>query len=400
MYRTVTYRLVPGTRHRARKMAQTAGACRWVWNHFLAENRQAMDAYRRGAGARPSVNFQSLGVQFTKLRNETPWLKALPYAPVRYVLKYQSDAWNRAFEHGGFPRFKARRGDDSFTIPEKVRFCGDRLHVPRIGSVVLRRRGGNPYTGGRPVKAVVKRVGRRWICALVYKVDEETAPDNGLAVGVDMNCGQVAVSTGDILHQPDIERLEARKRRYQRMMARRQRGSTRRADARRRYCKTQRKIANVRHNWHHHVSRSLATTAGLVVVEDLNVKQMTRTARGTADHPGTNVRRKARLNRSILGTGWRGLRRMLMYKAARLEAVPPMYSSQTCRACKTVDSASRRSQSKFRCVQCGHQGNADVNAALNVLASGTGATGRRGAWALAPPMNRQKVSISRRLAVG
>ena len=401
-FRSVTYRLHPGTRARHRKLLQTAGACRYVWNHFLACNRRDYATYKLRKAmfdmglvidkpSPPSLSFQSMSVRFTALRRETPWLQRLPYVPVRYALKYQAEAWTRAFAGGGFPRFKARRGDDSFTIPQNVRVRDDMLSVAKVGRVTLSRRGGNPHAGCPPVKATVKRVNGKWYCVVVYRVSAVARPDNGLALGVDMNCGQVAASTGDLLRMPDMARLQARKRRYQRMMARRRKGSNRRNLARHRLARTQRRIATIRHRWHHETSRVLADTAGLLAIEDLKTKAMTRSARGSAEHPGRNVRQKAGLNREILNTGWSRLRQMLEYKAAHVEVVPPMYTSQTCRGCGTADPASRKSQSEFECVHCGHKGNADVNAALNIMASATGVTGRRGALALATPTNRQHV---------
>ena len=389
-YRSLVFRLHPGSQAKHDLLTQTAGACRWVWNALLEETRRAYEEHVVTGCPGPSVSFQSLGVEFTKLHRETPWLQALPYVPVRYALKYQADAWARAFKGGGFPKFHARRGDDSFTLPQEVRITGDYLSVPRIGRCRLSRRGGNPYADCPPVKATVKRSLGRWHCIVVYPVAIERA-DNGLAVGVDMNCGQVAVSTGDILTLPGVALLEARKKRYQRQMSRRKKGSKRRALARHRMARTQHKIENLRHDWHHQASRTLADTAGHIVLEDLKVEAMTRSAKGTVENPGTNVRQRAGLNREIRNTGWGALRRMIEYKAAAVEAVPPMYTSQTCRRCGSVDAANRRSQSEFQCTACGHTGNADVNAALNILASGTGASGRRGAWALAPPMNRQHV---------
>ena len=230
---------------------------------------------------------------------------------------------------------------------------------------------------------------------VVYKVPAVARPDNGLALGLDMNCGQVAASTGDVLRMPDMARLQARKRRYQRMVARRRKGSNRGTLARHRLVRTQRRIATIRHRWHHDTSSILAGTAGLLAIEDLKTKAMTRSARGSAENPGRHVRQKAGLNREILNTGWSQLRRMLEYKAAHVEAVAPMYTSQTCRNCGTVDPASRKSQSEYECVRCGHKGNADVNAALNIMASATGAAGRRGALALATPRNRQHVYTRR-----
>ena len=110
-----------------------------------------------------------------------------------------------------------------------------------------------------------------------------------------------------------------------------------------------------------------------------------------AEQPGANVRQKAGLNRSILQTGWGDLRRMLAYKAVTVVAVNPAYTSQTCHACGHVSAASRPCQARFECVSFGHTAQADVNAARNILALGTGATGRQGALALATPLTRQPV---------
>ena len=108
---------------------------------------------------------------------------------------------------------------------------------------------------------------------------------------------------------------------------------------------------------------------------------MTKSAKGTTDEPGTNVRQKAGLNRVILHTGWAALGQMLNYKAAEVIEVSAAYTSQTCSTCGVIDADSRRSQSEFKCVACGHAQNADLNAARNIRASGTGATARRGVWA-------------------
>ena len=108
---------------------------------------------------------------------------------------------------------------------------------------------------------------------------------------------------------------------------------------------------------------------------------MTKSATGTTDRPGTNVRQKAGLNRVILHTGWAALGQMLNYKAAEVIEVSAAYTSQTCSACGVIDADSRRSQSEFKCVACGHAQNADLNAARNIRAPGTGATARQGVWA-------------------
>lgn len=237
-YRTVVFRLHPRSRRKHELLTQMAGACRYVWNWALAENERQ---YREALQAEAHIpldwteaqvaelralmkpvhpSFFSLGKEFTKLRRHTAWLADAPFAPVRYTLKHQADAWQRFFRgQGGRPRFKGRLGDDSFTIPQNVRLAGDSLFIPKTGWVTLSRKGGNPCADCRPLKATVKRSLGRWQCTICYAVEEHKS-DNGLALGVDMNAGQVAVSTGDILRMLNTSRLEVRKNHHPRYSGR------------------------------------------------------------------------------------------------------------------------------------------------------------------------------------
>ena len=403
-YRGVTYRLIPGTKRNAEKLWAISGACRFVWNHFLAKNKEEFRLYRMAQwlGWReewgpepksPPTSFYSLSPQFTKLRKTTPWMQGLPANVIRGALRDYQESWQRAFKHGGFPKFKSRyKGTPGFRIDldsGKIRIADNKLYVPKVGWVVVRRRRGNPYSEGPPVTVRINNICGKWYAHVIYKVEGIEPEDNGLSVGVDMNVGQVAASTGHIFHMPDLAKKEARRKRYARKMARQKKTSNRRKVTKARLAKVSRQIANARKSWHHFVSKTLTDTAGTVVVEDLNTQGMTRSAKGTEDAPGTNVRQKAGLNRSILNTGWSQLRTMLEYKAANLVKVNAAYTSQTCNSCGTIDKTSRKSQSVFECAHCGHEDNADVNAALNILALEPGASGRRKAWALAPFMTRQ-----------
>lgn len=122
----------------------------------------------------------------------------------------------------------------------------------------------------------------------------------------------------------------------------------------------------------------LATRYALVVVEDLKIKQMTRSAKGTFEAPGTNVKAKSGLNRAILSKGWHqftlALSSAARYTGTRLVTVTPRYTSQRCSACGHVDPKSRESQAVFRCTRCAHIAHADINAAKNILAAGLAVT--------------------------
>ena len=324
-HRQVVYRVLPGSKGRARRLASIAGACRFVWNELLDQQEQLHTMARMCGGRTPSPTFFTMGKAFTDLRRVTPWLQDMPYATVRYTLK--------------------RRGRDSVTIPQDVRIEDNRLWFPRLGWLTLRRRGGNPYPEGRPVKVVLKRTGGRWMATVCYEVEAPARADDGTVTGIDRNVRQVAACDGEAArfhHGPDTAELEARTRRYQRRMARQRRGSNRRERTRRRLARTTRRLATVRHNWHHQVSRRLAT--GTVVLENLSTRAMTKSAKGTVDEPGTNVRAKRGLNRVILATGWG--RSSRCWRTRRPESSKCRRRTRAVRAMRAGTSTPRRGRPK------------------------------------------------------
>lgn len=376
--RAIRYRALPGSPGMAAGLNRLAGACRFAWNQLLADQEDLYRIAKMNGCKAPSPSYFTLSGAFAELRRATPWLQEQPFAIVRYTLKRQADAWTAFFRgQGGRPRFKSRyRCNDGFTLPDRVRINGGCIAIPKLGRVRLRRRGGNPYPDGKPKQAAFTRCGRKWYCTVFYSVAEPPRCANGNAIGVDMNARQVAASDGAIHRLPDMEGLEARRRRYQRMVSRRRKGSNRRSRARAMLAKTSASIAAKRSDWQHQVSRRIADSAEVLCIEDLRTKAMTRSAKGTAESPGRNVKAKAGLNRVILDTGWAALRQKLECKAGRVVPVDPAYTSQTCHECGHVSPDNRPSQAAFECVACDHRDNADINAAKNILASGIGAAGR------------------------
>ena len=394
-YRGVEYRLLPGSRSNARKLSGIAGACRFVWNHFLAKNKEEYELAKKNGAKKPSTSFFSLGKEFTQLRKEIDWMQEYSFKIVRYTLKYQADAWQGFYK--GFrqhPRFHSKYGKrPSFTIPEDVKIKDGQLLIPRVGWMRIRRKGGNPYPDGKPVKASVKKVGRQWRVSVIYEIDTQERTENGVTVGVDLNTYNVACthSTGEreMLDIPKPDRKEIRIRRYQRKLARQQKGSNRRRVTKQKIAKWKRKQKNARKNAAHHHSKTLAGRAETLVREDLNIKGMTKSAKGTEEYPGKNVKAKAGLNRVIQNAGWGRFNQYCDYKFRNVVEVDARYTSQRCSVCGHTSKDNRKTQSKFKCVACGHADHADLNASANILASGIGATGRGGAFSLETPMSRQ-----------
>jgi putative transposase len=152
----------------------------------------------------------------------------------------------------------------------------------------------------------------------------------------------------------------------------------------------------MRRDFLHKLSTHIAQAHGVVVIEDLQVRSMTRSARGTRSRPGRNIRAKAALNRAILAQDWGELARQLAYKVERaggtLVEVPPHRTSQRCSRCGAVDAASRSGRT-FACTSCGHAEDADTNAAKNILAAGLAVTARRALQAQAGAVNREPPAV-------
>ena len=134
------------------------------------------------------------------------------------------------------------------------------------------------------------------------------------------------------------------------------------------------RIANVRQDFLHKASAQICSSNAMVVVEDLRIANMSKSARGDAQSPGKNVKAKSGLNKSILDQGWGEFRRQLEYKmqwsGGIFIAVDPKNTSRECPKCGHTHAENRKTQASFVCMACGHADNADVVGAVNVLARG------------------------------
>lgn len=178
----------------------------------------------------------------------------------------------------------------------------------------------------------------------------------------------------------------------QRKLTRATRGSKRRARLKVQIAILYAGQADSRKDWCEKTSMSLARRFDVIRVEDLSIRNMTRSAKGSSQRPGKNVRQKSGLNREILASGWGRLVRRLEDKApGRVERVNPAYTSQQCSACGHVAAESRENQALFVCVTCKYACNADVNAARNIAAGH--AVTAQGGYRIAGPMNCEPQSL-------
>ncbi|MGW6198063.1 RNA-guided endonuclease InsQ/TnpB family protein [Kribbella sp. NPDC055110] len=375
------YRLVP-TPAQVSGLLEHCRHARYVWNLGLEQRLM----WRPGRPATPGYAAQS--AQLTEARAAEPWLRAGSQTVQQQALRDLDQAW-RNFYGGthGRPTWRRQGVHEGFRIVgpmaqrvEKLNRTWGRVLVPKVGWVKFRL--SRKLPDAKSYRITCDRAGW-WHIALAVVPEPIQAPGNGEVVGVDRGVTMsAALSTGELLSCPGLSRQEQwRMTGLQRKLAGAKPGSNRRGKIRIAIARLKARASNRRKNWVEQTTTDLAWRFDVIGVEDLYIRNMTKSARGTREAPGRNVRQKAGLNRAILAQGWGLLVQRLEHKApGRVQKINPAYTSQTCSACGHVASENRESQAVFRCVACRYEANADVNAAINIAriaAAGRAVNARR-----------------------
>lgn len=391
------YRIYP-TPKQAERLGAWEDALRWLWN--LA-NEQRLYGLRASV-PKYYTAFDQIN-ELTELRAELPWLADVPRNVCAQLLIELDKAWQRCFKRlGRQPRWK-RRGRDRIPMiephPKLFRVEGPTVVFPKVGAIpaVIHR-----SLQGAPKTCAIVRDGDAWFACVSCEVEvADPLPNTKPAVAIDRGIvNLIADSNGGMVENPRVlRRTERLVKKSQRNLARTKKGSKNRVRTRNKLNRRVRKTRRQRESLLHRESHRYAKSHGTVIVERLEIANMTRSAKGTIEEPGTNVAAKAGLNRAILDAGWGRFVQMLRYKVVpeggTVIEVPAHYSSQTCAACGVVDAQSRRSQSEFECVACGHRDHADVNAAKVLYTRGShGGAGCGGSRTSGPV--KQQLRVARR----
>jgi putative transposase len=385
------YRLLPTSDQETMLRGHCAHA-RYVWNLAVEQHLH----WRPGRKSAPGFVEQCR--QLTEARGEHPWLAAGSQMVQQQALRDFTQAMAAFFDPAnpaGKPSWRKAGRREGFRIvavkPERIRRLSRRtgeVWVPKAGWVRFRWSRAVP-PGMKSYRVTLDRAGR-WHVAFAAIPNPIPAPGNGKMAGIDRGVAvSAALSTGEMLRAPGLTARERKRlRRLAHKLTRAERGSNRRARVRHTIARLRAREIDRRKDWAEKTTTAIARRFDVIRVEDLDIKGMTRSAKGTAGNPGRNVRQKSGLNREILRSGWGLLVRRLEEKApGRVEKIKPMFTSQRCSACGQVDGSSRESQATFRCTACGFVCNADVNAARNI-AAGHAVTARGGDGA-ARPKNRE-----------
>ena len=265
---------------------------------------------------------------------------------------------------------------DRFRYPQGVKLdqANSRIFLPKLGWL--------RYRNSREVLGTVKNVtaslsGGKWFISIQTErhVAEPVHPASSI-VGIDMGIIRFATLSDGTFVAPlnGFKRHQDRLRKAQQSMSRKQKFSHNGKKARARVQRIHSRIANARRDFLHKASTQISQNHAIVCLEDLPVRNMSKSAAGRSDSPGRNVKAKSGLNKSILDQGWFEFRRQLEYKQAwrggQVLVVPAHNTSRTCPACGHVAADNRQTQARFACVDCGYENHADLVGAITIVERG------------------------------
>jgi putative transposase len=353
-------------------LVQHAGAARYAYNWALADR---IERFKRNEG---EAKFTS-AIEQHKLLNslkvaQFPWMyevsKCAPQEALRDCERAYRNFW-RGRKQGhdiGFPKFKKKGQHDSFRLTGSVHVTEHGVALPRIGRI--RTKEGTEKLRGQILSATVSREADRWFCSLAVEVERvKPLAVVGEAVGIDLGIKTFAVlSNGEHFDSPQpLKRKMKKLRLLSRQVSRKKKGSKNRKKANLHVARLNRSIRNIRKDFLHKASTSVAKSHGIVCIEDLAVK---------------NMERNHHLAQSISDAGWAEFRRLLEYKCSwygsELRVIDRFApSSKTCSVCSEVNHSLALADRTWVCENCGTLHDRDDNASSNILSLGLGTGSHR-----------------------
>ncbi len=369
------YRVYPDERQE-RLFRRTVGSCRFVYNLFLEQKKLE---WGRSAPRRLTQIDQIK--QIPEAKGHFPFLKEAPNHCLQQAVIDLHKAYSNFFKgNARYPKPRRKFQNESFRFPDptQIKFREGAIFLPKAGWVILVLH--RPYHG--TVKNVtVSLSGDHWYVSVQTEreiedpVDLSANPD-ALELGGDLGViNALVLSDGTVYDLPRMTDKEKRREAaLSKKVSRKKKGSKNRLRAQRKLRQFKAKIVRRRKDAKHKMTTEVVRRCDILYLEDLKLKNMTASARGTVEQPGSNIAQKAGLNRSILDVSPGETRLQFEYKMRRkggaILLVNPALTSQRCAECGHNDAANRPDRDTFVCVSCGHAACADANASSNIYQMG------------------------------
>ena len=339
-------------------LAQHAGVARHAWNQGLALCQQVLIHNRTNPDEK--IKFPT-AIDLHKwlvaaVKSTHPWYYEVSKCAPQYALRYLSDSFKSFFNKvKGFPNFKKKGRNDSFTLDGAIHIDHKKIRVPVIGW--LKTYELLPF-GYKPKSVTISKQANKWFISWKIELETSKTPKKEEFVGVDLGINHLAIlSTTEVFDgAKSYKKSEQKLAKMQYLNRHKQVGSSNYRKTQIKIARLHQKIANIRKDTLHKITTYISKNHAVIGIEDLNVSGMLA---------------NGKLSKAIADMGFYEFRRQLEYKTqlygSKLVIVDRFYpSSKTCSNCGEKKSSLSLSQRVFQCDNCGFECNRDLNAAINL----------------------------------
>ena len=364
VFKTYKYKLKL-TKTQEKRVDSWIGACRYVYNLALETK---IEAYKKGV----SLSQYDLQNQLPALK-EVDWIKDVNALTLQDVIARLNKAYLSFFKGGGFPKWAKKGEYASITFPRSIIIKPNGFSLEKLGYVKIFK---CRMPDGKIKTATLKKENKGYFLCVSFESESKKIYHTceNQAVGIDMGLVKFLTdSNGIVIDNPKhTKKYEAKLRVKQRSLSRKKKGSRARLKVKSELSNLHRKISDSRNDFTNKISLQYIKENSLIAVEDLKVKNMVKFGN---------------LSKHISDVSWSTFFDKLKYKSEFYEKtfikIDPKFTSQKCSSCNHISKENRLTQSKFLCVECGHQMNADLNASINILGLGKAFVRQREAIACA-----------------
>ena len=365
------YRIYP-TKSQIEYIEGCFNACRYVYNVSLDCEQQLYQL-----GGKSNLSTFGLSYHLKNYKLSEPWLKKYDIYALCYEMENLSSAYSKFFKGGGFPKFKSK-GDSkqSFRTRINIEVLDNGIKIPKVKKTIYAKIH-RPIEGKLKQFTISRENGKYYVSAMCEIVNDIQPVVVNKVVGIDPGIKSFLVTSDKVdVGNPKFLSSELKYLKVlQQKLSRAKKGSSNREKIKKTISTLYKKISNKRENFLHNESRKLVNEYDLICMEDLNVKGMTKSSKGTIEKPGKKVKQKSGLNRSLSDVSLGSFISMVDYKAkfdgkhtVKIDRFYP--SSKTCNCCGTINDDLKLSDRTWTCNSCGNELDRDYNAALNIKEEG------------------------------
>jgi len=356
IYKSYKYRLYP-TAEQKNLLARHFGACRWVYNNGLEQQ------IKSHAETGKSISNSEISLRLSHLKEEHGWLKEVNPQSLQRKLKCLEIGMDKfSKENAGFPKFKSKCDEQSFSVSQHFELNGGKLQLPKFEKgikIVLHRE-----PEGRICSVTISKTksGKYYASILTeQELNVEQKPsEKDTAIGLDVGLENfVTTNKGEKFERiRHSEKCKKKLERLQRKLSKQKKGSSNSNKTKIKIAKVREKTVNLRKDYIHKVTRQLINEnqVNTYCIETLDVLEM--------------MKKNPELAGSIADVSWGEFFRQLAYKAnwvgkhvIRIGMFET--SSKTCSSCGNVNESLTLNDRVWKC-DCGVEHDRDVNAAINI----------------------------------